>query len=136
MYVPPPGACASASRWVERSVRAAKLAECWKQLDNLENLLLGPFFCGAMMSLADFAVFPTIVFMEFYMPRVFAWSESALFHDRPRLCAWYTVHMSSLPAASRVRDELVDSMLAKEATGLLKAIIAETKDETYKWKYP
>ena len=59
-----------------------------------------------------------------------------MWHGRPRLLAGYEQHRASLPAAVRVRDELRRSMAAKEATGCLDEIIAETRDEAFKWVYP
>ena len=61
-YVGVPGR--GGTRWIERSVRAALLKECWEQLDNLEDLLRGPFFAGARPSLADLTVWPTIVVFD------------------------------------------------------------------------
>jgi len=40
-YVAPPGGKHCTDRYIGRAERAAKLAECWKQLDVLENLLKG-----------------------------------------------------------------------------------------------
>ena len=135
MYVAPTGGEHAKDRWMDRSVRAAKLAECWKQLDVLESLLRGPFFCGEALSLADFSVYPTILFFTFYMPRVFGWREDAVFHARPRLADWFH-EMGAVAATAKVRDELLATVYAKERSGILTEIIAETKDPTYKWVYP
>ncbi len=154
-YVGVPGR--GGTRWIERSVRAALLKECWEQLDNLEDLLRGPFFAGARPSLADLTVWPTIVVFVFLAPRVYAWEPTAVFHNRPKLRQWFEKEMKGESSAvtrrdgdaataslrravqrsiSRVEDELVRSLQMKESSGMLEEIIAETRDCTYKWIYP
>jgi len=135
MYVPPPSSSFATTRWQSRAERAARLADCWKQLDILDGLVVAPFFTGPRMSLADMAVFPTLVFFCFLTPRVFGWEEGAVFHARSKLREWYT-HMQSFDAAQRVRDEVLAGLASKEASGALNDIIAETRDTTHKWVYP
>lgn len=131
MYLPPTG-----RRLVARGERAAKLRELLKQLHILESLLEGPFFCGEQQTLADLAVFPTLVFCRFLLPRAFGWSEAEVFGGRPKLRTWYEGAMGSQPAARRVRDELLDGLRAKEATGVLAAIRKETQDGRFQWRFP
>ena len=140
-YVPPKLAAPPRPqhRWIQRSARAAKLAECWKQLDVLEGMLRGPYFVGEQLSLADLAVHPTVTFFVFYAPRTFGWRESAVWHGRPRLEAWYYGAMlRSVPATKVVTAELEASMLAKVAAGALEPIREDVaKDrEGLKWVYP
>ena len=59
-----------------------------------------------------------------------------MWHGRPRLLAWYEQHMASLPAAVRGRGGRRRARAAKEAPGCLDEIIAETRDEAFKWVYP
>ena len=136
MYVAPPGGKHCTDRWIGRAERAAKLAECWKQLDVLESLMRGPYFCGARQSLADLAVYPTMVFFAFYPQRVFGWAEDALWHGRPKLRAWYETAMPAHAAARRVHDELLETLHAKAASGILDEIVEETRDPAFKWVYP
>ena len=70
--------------------RAAKLAEIWKQLTWLEEQCRGKYLAGDHLSHADLTWFPTAVFMEFMLPRVFDWPT--IFHERkhfPKLTAWF-----------------------------------------------
>ena len=77
-----------------------------------------------------------MVFFSFYPARVFAWAEHAIFHDRPKLRHWYEVHMPAHAAARRVRDELMETLHAKEKSGILDEIVEETRDVAFKWVYP
>ena len=51
--------------------RAAKVAEIAKQLDVLEDLVVGPYCAGDGLSQADLALFPTFIFFTELLPRVF-----------------------------------------------------------------
>ena len=44
--------------------------------------------------------------------------------------------MDSNHHAARVRRQLEQSLDVKREQGWLESIIAETKDPTYKWRYP
>lgn len=135
-YVPPPASVHATSRWIGKAERAAKLAECWKQLDVLEALLHGPFFCGGGVTLCDLAVYPTIVFFHFFAPRVYDWHPTAVFHGRPKLARWFDEWMPSLgPYVSQVREELERAQQAK-GPAILDEIRAETVDASFKWVYP
>ncbi len=141
MYLPPPPSSSLQPserpvRWIDRPTRAAKLRECWTQLDNLEGLIRGDYFVGPALSLADLTVFPTMCYFCFYTSVVFSWRRGAVFHRRPKLRAWCERMITKIPAARRVRDELLKCMQEKERSGALAAIIEETKDSRYKWVYP
>ena len=85
--------------------RAAKLAEIWKQLSWLEAQVAaagpGPYLLGDdQMTLADLTWFPTFVFMEYMLPKVFGWPEifdPAAATAFPRLAGWY-VHCRTMDA--------------------------------------
>ena len=135
-YVAPPGSAHAKTRWIGRPERAAKLAECWKQLDVLESLLRAPFFCGASPSLADLTIYPTVVFFVFFAPRVFDWEDGAVFHGRPKLAAWFEHTMPTLsPHVLRVRTELEAAQRAK-GRAVLDEIRQEATDPSFKWVYP
>ena len=110
-------------------VSAAKLAECWKQCDVLEAMLRGPFFCGARLSLADLAVYPTFVF---FLARS---ASSAGPGTGGPSCARGTARWPrrTRPAGAR---RAAGTLHAKVASGILDEIIAETRDERFKWRYP
>ena len=44
--------------------------------------------------------------------------------------------VGELPAVQRVRAEMEPALVAKEQSGDLQEIIAETRDTAYKWRYP
>merc|ERR1712113_815885 len=79
-------------RVMKRDVRAAKLAEIWKQLNWLEGNI-SPDENGMVdgqLTLADLTWFPTLVFMDYMLPRVFSWPD--ILKDPthfPQLCSWY-----------------------------------------------
>jgi len=133
LFLPPPGS--GAKRELDAPTRAAKLAEVWHQLDLLEKLVKEPFAAGEALSLADLALFPTFVYFDFYLPRVFA---SDAWHGRPKLAAWFK-RLKAFPAFARVVSEMEPALLAKEKSGDLEVIVAQTKAPeaaTLKWRYP
>ena len=70
--------------------RAKKLAEIWKQLNWLEEQCKGPYLAGDRITHADLTWFPTTIFMEFMLPRVYDWPE--IFHETdsfPKLTKWH-----------------------------------------------
>jgi len=138
MYLPPfETPFGSAERAMDRATRAAKLAEIWKQLNWLEEQCVGPYLTGSAVTLADFTWMPTIVFMEFMLPRVFGWSD--IFNDGsqgfPKLAAWYK-EIRSHSAVAKCHQDIWDFWVKKEIEGQFDAIRAELKDPAFKWKYP
>ena len=83
MYLPSvPNAQISIDRCMDIKTRAAKLAELNKQLNWMEKeCKFGPYLCGSQLTHADMTVFPTTVFMEFMLPRVFGWSPAFTAED-------------------------------------------------------
>jgi glutathione S-transferase len=83
MYLPSePNAQVSIDRCMDIKTRAAKLAELNKQLNFFEdNCKFAPYLCGSQMTHADMTVFPSTVFMEFMLPRVFGWSPAFTAED-------------------------------------------------------
>lgn len=126
----------SAIRTMDRPTRAAKIAELWKQLHWLEKHIKGPYLAGISLSHADMTWFPTCVFMEFMLPRVFGWRN--VVEDRehfPRLCEWYSL-LTSEEVFRQTRQEIWDFWVQKEREGQFEPIKDEVKDPSYKWKYP
>jgi len=123
-------------RAMDRATRAAKLAEIWKQLTWLDAHCKGPYLAGSSLTLADMTWFPTVIFMEFMLPRVFKWPE--VFHDPkhfPNLVRWFAV-LCADETFKQVRKEIWDFWVAKHEAGQFEAILPETEDKTYKWVYP
>lgn len=153
MYLPPhPTADYAAERTMDRPARAAKLAEIWKQLGWLESTTTeygGAYLGGAEITHADLTWFPTAVFMEYMLPRVFGWCpvfrESTHF---PALARWfahledYTISAGAVqqrPFAD-VRATIWAHWERVEASGHFDAIRREIDEDNggsgYKWAYP
>lgn len=123
-------------RCMDRATRAAKLAEIWKQLRWLEESAVGPYLAGADVTTADMTWFPTSIFMEFMLPRVFGWPE--VFRERehfPKLAAWHT-KLRSDPIFDEVRRDIWDFWVLKETEGQFESIKGELSDANFKWAYP
>lgn len=127
----------AAVRCMDNATRAAKLAEIWKQMTWVENNIKGPYMAGSQITLADCTWFPTAIFMEFMLPRVFGWP--ALFHEQehfPKLAAWFGELMKD-PRFQKVRSEIFAFWEGKEEEGQfesIKEVVAADKE--FKWKYP
>ena len=139
-----------AARGMDLPTRAAKLGEIWKQLSWLEAEVQkeargGPHLLGAQLTLADLTWFPTCVFMEFMLPRVFGWP--ALFDPQatspaptpfPALAKWFTAMQSSSAAFRSVRTDILGYWEQLEAAGQFQPIIdeiAQNTDPTLKFTY-
>ena len=126
----------SAERAMDRPTRASKLAEIWKQLSWLEANMKGPCLGGDYVTHADLTWFPTCVFMEYMLPRVFGWPE--VFRESqhfPRLAAWYS-KLDAREPFREVRQDIWDFWVKKDAAGQFDPIRDETKDTSFQWKYP
>jgi len=138
-----------AARGMELASRAAKIGELWKQLSWLEAetqkvQARGPHLLGEQLTLADLTWFPTCVFMEFMLPRVFGWPH--LFDPQattpaptpfPALAAWYTA-MQDMPAFKSVRTDIWGYWEQMEAAGQFEPILEELRsnaDPTLKFRY-
>lgn len=123
-------------RAMDRATRAAKLAEIWKQLQWLEENTKGPYLAGAELTMADMTWFPTTIFMEFMLPRVFGWPQ--VFRETehfPKLAAWFA-KLEGDPVFIKVRQDIWDFWVQKEKEGQFESIKDELKDPAYKWVYP
>jgi len=123
-------------RCMDKATRAKKLAEIWKQLSWLEENMVGPYLAGSYVTLADMTWFPTTIFMEFMLPRVFGWPE--VFHESqhfPRLTAWFG-ELSKSSIFTDCRKDIWDFWVGKEKEGQFESIQGELTDTGYKWVYP
>lgn len=144
MFIPPHDGRPDTPRGLTPAVRAAKLREIWRQLDELERLhgccgssgSAGQFFVGDTLTLADFAVFPTFVYFVFYLPRVFRWKEGP-FHGRPRLRSWFDRLSTTMECFRKVRAEMEEVLHRKITDGSLDVLVRETEENReFKWIYP
>jgi len=137
------------ARAMDLPARAAKLLEIWKQLSWLEfeaarHKAAGPHLLGEQLSLADLTWFPTCVFMEFMLPKVFDWPH--LFDPRatdpaptpfPSLARWYD-RLQNTPAFSETRDDIWGYWEKMEAAGQFEPIrqeIATNTNPALKFQY-
>lgn len=123
-----------AARGMDIETRAAKIAEIWKQLQWLEAHAGAPYLvpCTKHATLADFTWFPTAVFMEFMLPRVFGWPD--LFNPTatapartpfPALAAWYTGLRATHPEFAQVHADIWGYWEEMEAAGQFEPIRQE-----------
>ena len=96
-----------------------------------ENLLI-----GGKLTHADLTWFPTTVFMEYLLPRVFGWPE--IFREKehfPKLKAWFEF-LEQNEHFSKVREGIWKHWTKMDETGQLDLVRDEITDKTYKWQYP
>uniref|UniRef100_A0A7S3JSX8 GST N-terminal domain-containing protein n=1 Tax=Aureoumbra lagunensis TaxID=44058 RepID=A0A7S3JSX8_9STRA len=130
------------------SDRAAKLKELWSQLVWLDKYLIGtPYLVSNSLSLADLTWYPTCVFMEFMLPRVFDWPQ-LFYHPRnnnehhspvPRLARWFSFLTSQHDAFASTRNTILEYWHKMDADPhrQFDPIIDEIKQNPHlKWKYP
>lgn len=86
--------------------RSAKSLELRKQLDVLEDLFDkdGPYAAGSQLTLADLAIFPTMIFIVMLVQKSLGWEapETSVFSTRPKLKAWFEGLEKNLPAFAEV----------------------------------
>ena len=91
------------------------------------------------LTLADLTWFPTCVFMEFMLPRVFAWADpfdGAGPTPFPKLAAWYA-QCRAVGAFEETRAEIWDYWVDMEHKGQFEPIKAELDaNPDRKWTYP
>merc|ERR1719215_902370 len=120
------------ARGLDLPTRAAKLAEIWKQLSWLEGQVVGPCLCGEQLTLADFTWFPTAIFMEYMLPKVFGWPE--LFNPEattpfPVLATWY-MKLKQQPAFAAVHNDVWSYWVEMDKAGQFKPILEEMRSDT------
>lgn len=126
------------ARGMDIATRAAKVAEIWKQLGWLNRSIVGPYLVGEKITLADFTWFPTTIFMEFMLPRVFGWPDVFRKSDGPfpKIAKWWQ-KISEEPAFKAVRQQIWEFWEEMEAKGQFKPIITEVEaSSNLKFKYP
>mmetsp|Transcript_22741 Transcript_22741/g.53060 ORF Transcript_22741/g.53060 Transcript_22741/m.53060 type:complete len:276 (+) Transcript_22741:97-924(+) len=137
MYLPPYATKhTSQDRALDRRSRSAKLAEIWKQLTWLESEVSSPYMAGDRLTHADLTWYPTCIFMEYMLPRVFEWPE--VFHEQehfPKLTQWFE-GLSKHPEFAAVHDDVWKFWVMKDADGQFEPIKDCVKDPNFKWKYP
>jgi glutathione S-transferase len=127
------------ARGMDLKTRAAKREEIWKQLTWLNGAIVGPYLVGDSVTLADMTWFPTTIFMEFMLPRVFGWPDvfRELEGPFPKIAGWWT-KVSEETAFAKVRKDIYTYWEEMEEKGQFKHIIDEVAADTsgLKFKYP
>jgi len=127
-------------RAMDLQPRAMKLAEIWKQLTWLEENMTTPYLSDEKITLADFTWFPTAIFMEFMLPRVFGWPDifDVAASPFPKLATWFTKLKKEEPAFAAVHDDIWNYWVKMEAEGQFKPILEEIASDRsgLKFKYP
>jgi len=137
LYLDPyPTPFTPAVRTMAVKVRAARLAELYKQLAWLEEQIRLPYMAGKTITHADLTWLPTATFMELLLPKVFGWSE--IFHEQetfPKLTAWFTTCLENKHFV-QTRQEIRETLLEHESRGRFAPVRQEAeKHPEYKWKY-
>ena len=134
-----------ASRGMDLKTRSLKLGEIWRQLCWLEEQVaakasLGPYLMGEQLTLADFTWFPTCVFMEFLLPRVFGWADPfdpGAGGPFPALARWYQHCKAEHAAFAQTHEEVWSYWVRMEEAGQFEPIKQELADNPdRKWVYP
>ena len=141
MYLSPvPTRFCPPARCMDRPTRAKKIQELWHQLQTLEDLMdyENAYLIGSKLSLADFTWFPTTIFMEFMLPRVFQWPN--LFHDEhqqylPKFTRWWQFLLEQEQFAL-VHQEIFEYWQEQWENGQFDPIHPEVQDCHYQWSFP
>lgn len=128
-----------ARRAMDLPTRAAKLAEIWRQLTWINGKIVGPYLCGEKVTLADLTWFPTCIFMEFMLPRVFGWPQclSDANGPFPALAQWY-LRLREEAAFAEVHNQIFGHWQEHEEEGFFRTIVEDVAADTtgLKFKYP
>jgi glutathione S-transferase len=141
MYLDPtPTQFTPARRCMDAPTRAAKLAEIYMQLTWLEHTArCSPYLAGKRLTHADLTWFPTMVYMEFMLPRSFGWSDD-LFHEHehfPQLTRWFEHCITaSEKHFAELRQDFLQTFQVQYQEGRLAGVKSDVqKHPEYKWKY-
>ena len=92
---------------------------------------------GKDLSHADLTWFPTAIFMEYMLPRVFNWPN--LFHESthfPKLTKWFE-NLQEDDTFAKVHSEIYSHWPKADKAGQfdsIRELVSSNKD--HKWKYP
>jgi len=130
-------------RVMKRDRRAKKLMEMFRQLTWLEANISddGPYMMGEQLTLADMTWFPTSIFMEYMLPRVYGWPDIFSVPEAgfPKLCRWHAT-CKKIASFAECRKAIWDFWVVKDEAGQFKPIIQEVADskadgDDYKWDF-
>ena len=128
-----------AHRGLSPEMRAAKLADVWRQLDVLEShCTCDPYLSGSSLSLADITLLPTVFYVVYYGPRSFDWDDDAVWTGRPKLRGWYDAMLELHEEARTILEGMRGALDGSAETRMrIDSIRRQTEDHPrYKWIYP
>ena len=112
---------------IDASNRSRKLEEVARQIGVLEGLILGPYAVGDEPTEADIALYPTLgVLLPYIFERAFGWTHLLSPAEHPKLSAWLSI-VEMLPAAKRVKAEMLPGLHEWETSGRFEPIRAQIK---------
>eukprot|EP00884_Botryococcus_braunii_P012251 jgi/Botrbrau1/21026/Bobra.0144s0038.1 len=131
LYMTPIQACMYRAMPAEE--RAAKLKQLNEQLAVLEGMVEGPYVLGDVLSGADAAVFPTLVFMDNMLTEYFGWD---MWGSRPNLHRYYQT-IKADPAGAKVIKEMEDALLVWKENKRWEnlGILEQLKEPSFQWAY-
>lgn len=153
MYLDPiPTPFTPERRTMNIKIRAAKVAEVYKQLCWLEkNGKFAPYLGGDRITHADLTWFPTAVFMELLLPLVFDWTPVFVASDEDegdgatirtakefrRLGGWFRRCLATDACFAETRQEIRGALLNQKERGRFAAVkeTVEAYSKEFKWKY-
>jgi glutathione S-transferase len=120
---------------MDRATRATQLAEIARQLRILDEIVGredGDFAAGETKSAADAALFPTLIFCDFLLPKYFGW-------DRPfgaNLRRMYEA-VKRDPDGEVVYAEVRGGLEAWERAGRFEkvGIVDDVADASFQWSF-
>ncbi|CAB9505311.1 Maleylacetoacetate isomerase [Seminavis robusta] len=143
---PTPTPFTPAHRTMNAHTRAAKLAELYKQLDWVERTCTvttndeddsPPFLVGNRLTHADLTWYPTMVMIQFMLPRSIGWPDDFLEKRFPKLAKWFG-HCRSHhhPIFDKVRNDILEENQKEYDQGWLQGVKEDVKaNPEYKWNY-
>ena len=127
-------------RGLSPAMRAAKLADVWRQLDVLEgHCSCDPYLSGPHLTLSDITLLPTAFCVSYYGPRTFGWDDGAVWAGRPKLRGWY--HRAMLDGHEEARDIVAEMEGALDGSEDVRVRIGSIRKQVEghpqcKWIYP
>ena len=120
---------------MDRETRATQIKELKRQvkvLDEIAGRVEGRYVCGQTKSSADAAIFPTLIFCDFLLPKYFGWKEAF----GPNLRRMYDAMMEDVDAET-TDAEVLGGLEAWEAAGRFErgGIVEDVADDSYRWAY-
>ncbi|CAL55097.1 Glutathione S-transferase, N-terminal [Ostreococcus tauri] len=120
---------------MDRKTRSEQIAEIKRQLDVLEDVAgrdAGDFIAGEVRSGADAAIFPTLIFCDFLLPKYFGWKSAF----GPNLRRAYDATKADADGAA-VFAEVHGGLEAWEKAGRFEkvGVIEDVEDSSFVWAH-